>query len=243
MPNTSHTDYSEFFETAAGKLPYGWQDRLAEGLKNREIKGLGVSALRLTRRLFRTYPQIRQSVITEFQNSSLNHTQRFPPPSETAVTLIRIRHKLLRELQFAIQIIPGPGNANVVAGKPALKFPPLHPRQIRSLGNTDLARAIQLSGKTNPYFQIGRKLTVEHLKKFVWNGKIHNFQGKDGRAEIKPSPLSTNPRRTAAGMAIRPVISRKTAICPTPENESSALPARMPLLNLYRIISFYLFKP
>jgi len=43
----------------------GLLERLAKDLRARGVKGLGVSILRLTRRFFELYPQIRQSAVTE----------------------------------------------------------------------------------------------------------------------------------------------------------------------------------
>lgn len=43
----------------------GLLDQIAKDLRARGVKGLGVSILRLTRRFFELYPQIRQSVLAE----------------------------------------------------------------------------------------------------------------------------------------------------------------------------------
>jgi hypothetical protein len=99
--------------------------------------------------------------------------------------LIHLRYKFLSGLQLAIQVVFGPGDGNVVAGKPVFKLPSLHPCQVGSLGNTDLARGVQLSRKANSNLHVGRKVLVENFKEFVWNGKIHNVQYMDKRAEIK----------------------------------------------------------
>jgi predicted nuclease of restriction endonuclease-like (RecB) superfamily len=69
----------EFEQQGEDRAEYGAEllERASKDLRTRGIKGLGVSILRLTRRLFQTYPQIRQSVITEFHDSQINQAKDF----------------------------------------------------------------------------------------------------------------------------------------------------------------------
>jgi hypothetical protein len=73
------TTFPKFFKTATGNQPYGWQGRLAcgdrkeaqsdEGWHSR--KGPCRSMQRLSRRFIETYPQIRQSVSSQYASSAL----------------------------------------------------------------------------------------------------------------------------------------------------------------------------
>jgi hypothetical protein len=57
----------EFEQQGEDRAVYGEKllDRVAEDLAESGLKGLGVSMLRMTRRFYELYPQIRQSVIAE----------------------------------------------------------------------------------------------------------------------------------------------------------------------------------
>ena len=57
----------EFEQCGDDRATYGSKllENLARDLREREVSGLGVSMLRLTRRFFELYPQIRQSAVTE----------------------------------------------------------------------------------------------------------------------------------------------------------------------------------
>ncbi len=60
----------EYEQGGEDRAAYGAQlvEKMAGDLRSRGIKGLGISVLRLSRRIFELYPQIRQSVITEIDS-------------------------------------------------------------------------------------------------------------------------------------------------------------------------------
>lgn len=63
----------EFEQRGEDRAAYGagLLERLARDLRQKDVTGLGVSMLRISRRFFELYPQIRQSAITESRNSLL----------------------------------------------------------------------------------------------------------------------------------------------------------------------------
>jgi len=103
----------EFEQNGEDRAKYGARllENAAKDLRSRGLKGLGVSMLRLTRRFFELYPQIRQSAVTESSAATLLEIRQSPITELPASINPQIRQPVVGECATEQERLPAADNS------------------------------------------------------------------------------------------------------------------------------------